>query len=154
MRASTDYAAGLDHVASGRAHLRIGYLGDQSLYTWMAAAWSPWRHLFHTLPCEWNRQLSMHFGFNNASVHSCPRRCALLHANWQPVKCIAPVMQMQPSCATWATFQAQLGASPAQASAARRDPASLCALRLGPQGRAFRRGIQRFFADCCANHSE
>lgn len=72
MRDSPQYGAILDRVASGRDGRRIGYLGDQTLYTFLAADYPA---LFYKLPCEWNRQISMHFGFRNASVHDCPRRC-------------------------------------------------------------------------------
>ncbi|KAL1499867.1 hypothetical protein AB1Y20_012550 [Prymnesium parvum] len=149
MRMSAEYAAALDYVGSGQAGVRIGYLGDQSLYTWLAASWSSWRHLFHTLPCEWNRQLSMHFGFNNASVHRCHGSCALLHANWQPVKCIARYMQQSPLCSTWQAFQQQLASPSAWNNAA--ASGSPCAYKRSYPGWApdFKRGISRFFSDCC-----
>ena len=73
MRAEPQYDAVLDYVASGRDGRRIGYLGDQTLYSFLAPDYP---HLFYRLPCEWNRQISMHFGFGNATVHHCPRRCA------------------------------------------------------------------------------
>ena len=61
----------------------IGYLGDQTLYSYMAVSHAD---LMHRLPCEWNRQLSMQFGFRNRTTHTCPRQCALLHANFRPLK--------------------------------------------------------------------
>ena len=46
------------------------------------------------------------------AVHSCPRRCGVLHANLGPLKCIARFMHANPSCTTWAAFRRAL-ASPA-----------------------------------------
>ncbi len=105
MRRSSSYARALDRVASGEDGRRIGYLGDQTLYTFLAADYP---RLFHTLPCEWNRQLSMHFGFRNVSVHACPRRCGIAHANYGPFKCVAKLLQRDPSCTNWARFASSL----------------------------------------------
>ena len=66
----------------------IGFLGDQTLYTHLAARPGV-GGMVYTLPCEWNRQLSMQFGFRSNASHFCPRRCALLHANFRPLKCAA-----------------------------------------------------------------
>ena len=93
MRASAKYNGILDFVGTGRDGRRIGYLGDQTLYTFLA---NDHPDLFYKLPCEWNRQISAHFGFSNASVHACPRRCGILHANFQPFKCVAWMMQAKP----------------------------------------------------------
>ena len=62
MRRSIEYNALLDEHASGRAGKRIGFLGDQTLYTYLAGQRPD---LFYKLPCEWNRQISMHFGFRD-----------------------------------------------------------------------------------------
>lgn len=135
MRASEHYAALLDHVASGKDGRHIGFLGDQTLYTYLAAD-AP--QLMYTLPCEWNRQIAMQFGFGNATVHKCKGRCGALHANFAPLKCVARLMQESPSCETWKAFSENLP-------------------YLGPscpkmtQGRraTLRRAIGNYFGDCC-----
>lgn len=58
MRNTAEYDQVLDKVASGRDGRRIGYLGDQTLYSFLSVDYP---HLFYRLPCEWNRQISMHF---------------------------------------------------------------------------------------------
>ena len=103
MRASADYANFLDSVASGEQGY-IGFLGDQTLYTRMTGNSSHSRFLYN-LPCQWNRQLSLHFSARNASVHRCGKRCGIMHANWQDVKCLAPLMQQNATCANWKLLQ-------------------------------------------------
>lgn len=149
MRGSKAYALALDRWASGAVQRRIGLLGDQSLYTQLTGSHP---RLFHTLGCEWNRQLSMHFGFGNATTHRCPRRCGLLHANWRPAKCIAHLFQRNPTCERWTTFVEQL--------TNQSDPNYLrCPHGYPFQGGRdrpplrpiinYRNGLARFFADCC-----
>ena len=112
MRASALYRTALDRAATDRTWrpqgwLKGGWLGDQTLYSLLAADYPS---LIYTLPCEFNRQLGSdflqmnrhadgyvpgdpsvpadhhRFGFTNATVHTCPRRCAILHANYYPLK--------------------------------------------------------------------
>mmetsp|Transcript_32643 Transcript_32643/g.85348 ORF Transcript_32643/g.85348 Transcript_32643/m.85348 type:complete len:272 (+) Transcript_32643:3-818(+) len=139
MRASQRYADALDYYASGADHRYIGYLGDQTLYSFMASSHAD---LLYRLPCEWNRQLSMQFGFRNATVHACPRRCGLLHANFGILKCVATVMQNNPSCETWRQLRTGVTAD----GAALKPEVVVC-----PSGRRgeFRRAATRFFSDCC-----
>ncbi|KAL1529306.1 hypothetical protein AB1Y20_000260 [Prymnesium parvum] len=136
MRNSQRYAEALDYYASGPRY--IGYLGDQTLYSFMAVSHSD---LLFQLPCEWNRQLSMQFGFRNATVHACPRRCGLLHANFGILKCVATVMQSDPSCETWSRLRTGVSFSGAMPPQIASCPAS----RKGE----FRRAATRFFSDCC-----
>ena len=99
MRASRPYLAALDLYASGRSGKYIGYLGDQTLYSYMAVSHAD---LVYRIGCEWNRQLSMQFGFRNASVHTCRRQCMILHANFGILKCVATRMQLAGGrCDTW-----------------------------------------------------
>lgn len=139
MREVAQYDAILDRVASGKDGRRIGYLGDQTLYSYLA---TDYPQLFYRLPCEWNRQISMHFGFKNETVHECPRRCGLLHANYGPFKCVARMMQASPSCSTWKAFQRQLS-----------DPVATkngdCPRTTNGVRKTFQRAIHRFFSDCC-----
>ena len=137
MRTEPQYDALLDYVATGKDGRRIGYLGDQTLYSFLAPDFP---HLFYRLPCEWNRQISMHFGFSNATVHSCPRRCGILHANYGPFKCVARLLQASPSCATWQAFQKRLSSS---------TPDEPCPKVSMGQRMTFKRAIKSFFADCC-----
>ena len=83
----------------------------------------------------------MHFGFHNATVHSCPRKCGILHANFQPFKCVAKMMQASPSCATWQAFQKRL-AKPF-------DPQEPCPRVSVGQRLTFKRAISKFFDSCC-----
>ena len=91
MRASASYAARMASYASrGHAGLPmkpggIGWLGDQTLYSWMSANGSKGgRAVFHMLPCGWNRQIGTHMaawpGF--WARHACASRCHLLHGNY------------------------------------------------------------------------
>ena len=78
MRASTEYAALMKRYAERRwTHMKpggIGWLGDQTLYSWMSVNGSGAQHIFHVLPCGWNRQIGTHMagwkGFWEA--HRCP----------------------------------------------------------------------------------
>jgi hypothetical protein len=138
MRASAEYNGLLDKHATGKDGRRIGYLGDQTLYTYLLAERPD---LLAWLPCEWNRQISAHFGFHNATVHECPRRCGILHANFGPFKCIAWSMQANPSCSEWKAFAEAL-AEPL--SATHKCPKAQRSERL-----KFKPALYRFFADCC-----
>ena len=144
MRREPLYDAVLDRVASGKDGRRIGYLGDQTLYSYIAMDYP---FLMHRLPCEWNRQISMHFGFKNATVHSCPQRCGILHANFGPFKCVAKLLQASPSCATWNAFQTRLALPEPKLRTLTGN--NLCPKAPMGTRSAFRKAITRFFSDCC-----
>ena len=78
----------------------IGYLGDQTLYSLMKERTPA---LFHTLPCGWNRQLSVHF-FDKKKFkesHECRSSCGLVHGNQPAFKGMMPQMQTEgrpPTC--------------------------------------------------------
>ena len=74
------YLATLDYIASGKAGLWIPLYGDGTLFSLLKASFS--EHSY-SLGCEWNRQLmGIRAAFaKNKSIQSCPRRCAILHAN-------------------------------------------------------------------------
>ena len=84
MRRSSSYARALDRVASGEDGRRIGYLGDQTLYSWMSVNGSGAQHIFHVLPCGWNRQIGTHMaGWKGFwAAHACDAPCHLLHGNF------------------------------------------------------------------------
>jgi len=133
MRGSTRYAQALDQYASGRDTRWLGYLGDQTLYSFMAYSHPD---LFYNLGCEWNRQLSMQFGFRNESIHACPAGCGLLHANFAILKCVARTMQVSPSCEVWQRLRdGKVDGCPA-----------------GRRGE-FRRATAKYFSDCCIPRS-
>lgn len=142
MRASSEYNSALD--AYGRGELgRIGYLGDQTLYTVMA---SKWPALFHHVGCEWNRQISPHFGFKNATLHSCPKPCAILHANDHRLKCIAAEMQTHlASCKVWHDF---VGNSVKQLPRPNVPTPSKCAFH-DNNPHPFASAMRTFYWDCC-----
>ena len=78
----------------------IGYLGDQTMYSIMKER-TP--GLFHTLPCGWNRQLSIHFYHHKdfKARHACTGTCGLVHGNQPAFKGMIPTMQAEgraPSC--------------------------------------------------------
>ena len=154
MRAERSYDQWLDYVASGRDGRRLGYLGDQTLYTILGGL-SP--QLFHSLPCEWNRQLGSDWDLGpqtimNKTMHSCPRRCAALHANHPAIKCLCAILTSHPSCDTWKAFQLAL-ASPTGSSG--RGPVDLLFGRMTcprvpfERRKTFLARIQAFFSDCC-----
>ena len=124
------FAAALDYYASGRGGTWLGYLGDQTLYSLMA--YTHWA-LFHNLGCEWNRQLSLHFGLKAQRRHSCPAGCGLLHANQADLKCIGTAMQVaNGSCAEWRRLQ--------------RRPTCVYDSRVAGM---FRTAAAKYFAGCC-----
>jgi len=143
MRASAEYSRSLDEYAAGLTKEWIGFLGDQSLYTQMTGG--VWRQLIHTLPCEWNRQISMQFGFGNRTVHTCPNQCALLHANFKPLKCVTPLMQTSPSCKTWRGFYERTQADLRE----RKGP--LCGTNMVGSWNQFQRAMRTYFSDCCVD---
>ena len=78
----------------------IGYLGDQTLYALMKER-TPL--LFHTLPCGWNRQLSVHYFHHKRfkERHECRSSCGLVHGNQPAFKGTMPQMQTEgrpPTC--------------------------------------------------------
>ena len=131
MRASAAYADALDWYAAGHDRRWIGYLGDQTLYSFLAASHPA---MLYQLPCEWNRQLSMQFGFGNATVHTCPRKCGLLHANYGVLKCVAMHMQLDPSCDNWRKIY---------------QGDKRYAKCPGSYRGKFMKAAARFFSDCC-----
>jgi len=91
MRRSEEYAR-LMHAYAARRHSGlpmkpggIGWLGDQTLYSWMTVNGTHGgRRVFHVLPCGWNRQIGTHMagwrGFWQS--HACATPCYLLHGNF------------------------------------------------------------------------
>jgi hypothetical protein len=55
---------------------RIGYLGDQTVYSQLSKAWPL---AFHSLPCRFNRQLNTHAHID-AAAYKC-RGCDIVHGN-------------------------------------------------------------------------
>ena len=111
MRMSVEYSELLDRIGHGMYGSKVGYHGDQSVYTHMRGL-AP--HLFHTLGCEWNRQIGswllgtpdIFAGFADQTVHMCEQRCGIMHFNHRQLKCVVPLMQRAAlSCATWADFR-------------------------------------------------
>ena len=62
----------------------IGWLGDQTLYSWMSVNGSGAQHIFHVLPCGWSRQIGTHMaGWKGFwAAHACDAPCHLLHGNF------------------------------------------------------------------------
>ena len=80
----------------------IGWLGDQTLYSWMSVNGTGGREVFHELPCGWNRQIGTHMagwkGFWER--HRCEMRCALLHGNFASHKRFMEALKQDPSGAS------------------------------------------------------
>ena len=108
MRSSARYAARLADAADGRLpglkadEKRIGFLGDQTLYSLMTVApaangTGDGRGLFHALPCGWNRQTGTHMagwpGF--WAAHACHERRGLLHFNFAGHKALAEALKAE-----------------------------------------------------------
>lgn len=147
MRLSTEYTDLLDRIGHGVYGSRVGYHGDQSVYTHMRGL-SP--HLFHRLGCEWNRQLGswllsspdIFAGFRNRSLHTCEARCGIMHFNHRQLKCVVPIMvRASLSCETWADFRrSQIFDMNASCPKAFMSPMY--------RGR-FSRAMTTYFYDCC-----
>ena len=92
MRRSSHYASLMEAYASGFGKRDskpmkpggIGWLGDQTLYSWMSVNGTGARQVFHVIPCGWNRQIGTHMadwkGFWER--HRCSGPCSLLHGNY------------------------------------------------------------------------
>jgi FkbM family methyltransferase len=93
------YLATLDSIASGSEGLTIPLYGDQALFSLLNGVFP--EHVY-TLGCEWNRQvMGLRVLGHNSSIQSCPRQCAVLHANSKPVKCMTRLGGANHSCAAW-----------------------------------------------------
>jgi hypothetical protein len=77
----------------------IGWLGDQTLYSWMSVNGTGAAAVFHLLPCGWNRQIGTHMagwpGFWRS--HRCAERCRLLHGNFLSHKRLMESLKADPS---------------------------------------------------------
>ena len=77
----------------------IGWLGDQTLYSWMTANGTGARDIFHLLPCGWNRQIGTHMagwpGFWEAN--RCESPCHLLHGNYVGHKKLMESLKSDPT---------------------------------------------------------
>ena len=88
MRRSKDYHAIIQRYAERKWVAMkpggIGWLGDQTLYSWMSVNGSGANHIFYQIPCGWNRQTGTHTaswkGFWESWV--CDEPCNLLHGNF------------------------------------------------------------------------
>ena len=80
----------------------IGWLGDQTLYSWMSVNATGGRNIFHLLPCGWNRQIGTHMagwkGFWQA--HACSTPCYLIHGNYVAHKSFMESLKQDPTGAT------------------------------------------------------
>ena len=80
----------------------IGWLGDQTLYSWMSVNGSGAEWLFFEMPCGWNRQIGTHMagwpGFWRR--HRCTEPCRLLHGNYAHHKTFMEALKQDPTGAT------------------------------------------------------
>lgn len=108
MRASSHYADLMDAYATRGFRGKpmkpggIGWLGDQTLYSWMSVNGTGGREVFHELPCGWNRQIGTHMaswrGFWER--HRCDMRCSLLHGNFASHKKFMEALKSDPTGAS------------------------------------------------------
>ena len=130
MRRSHAYNNALDHFASGFGGVWVGFLGDQTLYSFMAVSH---RYLFRTLGCEWNRQLSLDRGVKAMNLHPCSESCGVLHGNSPSMKCVITAFQAyNGSCQEWQSLQ--------------HAPPPHC---FGLPRGAFQKAVRKHFSDCC-----
>jgi hypothetical protein len=114
MRSSAPYAAALDAYAAARwskpasrgappmKDNGIGWLGDQTLYSWMSVNSTGYRSFFHELPCGWNRQIGTHMaGWPHFwREHACRSPCRLLHGNYVAHKPFMEALKADPTGAS------------------------------------------------------
>ena len=74
--------------------------------------------------------------------HLAQGQCALLHANYKPLKCVTPLMQASPSCKTWRGFYNR----PADL---REHKGPSCGLSMGRHWKSFQNAMRTYFSDCC-----
>jgi hypothetical protein len=136
VRAQTPARNSRCHVRSSQGR-RIGYLGDQTLYSFIASA-KP--HLVHRLGCEWNRQLNLvKNGLESPRKLLCAGGCSAVHANFAPLKCVAHMLNGAPDCKTWAAFRSGIPTSTTC------PPKSFNER----QREILRLSLDKFFGDCC-----
>ena len=77
----------------------IGWLGDQTLYSWMSVNSSGARDVFHVLPCGWNRQIGTHMASwpHFWERHRCDSPCYLLHGNYVGHKRLMESLKQDPA---------------------------------------------------------
>eukprot|EP00965_Chrysotila_dentata_P241641 6204403-Pleurochrysis_carterae.AAC.2 len=107
MRQSRHYADLMEKYAARKMPMKpggIGWLGDQTLYSWMTVNGTGARQIFYEIPCGWNRQIGTHMagwpGF--WSRHACQGPCHLLHGNYVAHKSFMEQLKRDPtgrSCA-------------------------------------------------------
>ena len=138
---SGGYLATLDSIASGREGLTIPLYGDQALFSLLNGVFP--EHVY-TLGCEWNRQvMGLRVLGHNSSIQSCPRQCAVLHANSKPVKCMTSLGDANHSCAAWRAALdrlAQPGCPSRYIAGAGRNSLQTAALE--------------HISDCCVEHKQ
>ena len=119
---------------------RIGYLGDQTLYTYMHVR-EP--RLFHVLSCGWNRQLSTHYASDPDFLEwfTCVDKCRVVHANQPALKGLAFGVQTKGRAPTCAECTSVVGPRVGGRKA-------LAPQRMEPLGLS-----KRMFLDCCCGLS-
>ena len=146
----------LDAFQAGLLFRKVGFSGDQNVYNGVASLFP---HLFHTLGCEWNRQLGswcmadvaqpdvQQLLVDDAEVHACPNRCALLHFN--AIKCGAQALRgAAGSCVAWHGLLQRL--EEGDNSSACPDQQTLNQIRhRWRHPTALTTGLRRWFGDCC-----
>jgi len=114
MRSSADYNAAIETYAAARWGKRasagappmkdggIGWLGDQTLYSWMSVNSTGHRRFFHDLPCGWNRQIGTHMSSwpRFWRTHACHMPCRLLHGNFVEHKGFMEELKADPTGAS------------------------------------------------------
>ena len=114
MRRSARYAELLDayKAAPMRYPMKeggIGWLGDQTLYSWMSVNASGGRSIFHLVPCGWNRQTGTHMaGWPHFwRDHACDSPCNLIHGNFVGHKKLMESLKSDPTGGTCKQVVAQ-----------------------------------------------
>ena len=138
---SGGYLATLDSIASGREGVTIPLYGDQALFSLLNGKFP--EHV-HTLGCEWNRQvMGLRVLGHNSSIQSCPRQCAVLHANSKPVKCMTGLGGANHSCAAWRAALERLA-----------QPGCPSSYIAGARRHSLRTAALEHISDCCEEHKQ
>ena len=165
LRRASAWGLILDALQAGLLYNRIGWHADQHIYTGAASLFP---HLFHTVGCQWNRQLGSWtmsgagLGMRvdvqrdlveDARVHACPASCAMLHMNG--VKCAVDLLQRASgACATLEALLRRLQTGEREANRGLNasdcpDRWQLAQQRFWSHRRGYVEGLRKWFGSCC-----
>ena len=78
----------------------LGYVADQTLFSYMSTKAAGGRDLFYQLPCGWNHQMSLHYSVLDPTFlryQICDTPCNLVHGNERQFKKTIDALQGDPT---------------------------------------------------------